>query len=446
MGRDGGLLARIRVSFAAHRAIALVIALALAARVGFIVVDGGYFPAHDAFDYVRHAVSIAGGDGYPESRYALDGGPSALRPPVYPYVLGGVFAVSGDSELAGRLASALLGVGAVVLLYLVTRRIWGRPTAVVAAALAAVFPPLVAIDTELLAEPLFIVLELAAVLCVLRFRGSGGELRWAVAAGALCGLGALTRNPGPILLIPIVVGVWTGRPRLGARALAAPALALVTAALVIAPWALRNQAEFGRFAPLTTSNGFALAGTYNPTSRADTQNPAAWRSPVFVPAYAPLFLTHGLDEGTIDATLRSRAVDFARQHPGYVAEATARNMLRLVEIEPGSVIGFGNRPVNQRGIGSGDPVGERIGLAIAALLALAGVATLAGVVAPAAGRRPARGPIFFWLVPLISLLATAPVAGLPRYRLPADPFLLVLAAIGLMALIGSARARGEATG
>jgi hypothetical protein len=29
------------------------------------------------------------------------------------------------------------------------------------------------------------------------------------------------------------------------------------------------------------------------------------------------------------------------------------------------------------------------------------------------------------------ILVATPIAGLPRYRLPADPFLLILAAIGL---------------
>jgi hypothetical protein len=35
------------------------------------------------------------------------------------------------------------------------------------------------------------------------------------------------------------------------------------------------------------------------------------------------------------------------------------------------------------------------------------------------------------LVPILMVLVAVPIAGLPRYRLPADPFLLILAAIGL---------------
>ena len=41
------------------------------------------------------------------------------------------------------------------------------------------------------------------------------------------------------------------------------------------------------------------------------------------------------------------------------------------------------------------------------------------------------GPVFLWLVPILLVVATLPFVGLPRYRLPADPFLLILAAIGM---------------
>jgi 4-amino-4-deoxy-L-arabinose transferase-like glycosyltransferase len=415
----------------------------LVVRLAVIAADSGYFPAHDAFDYVRHATSIAAGDGYPESRYALDGGPSALRPPAYPYLLGTVYAVSGDSETAGRVAGAVLGALAVLLLFLVVRRIWGRRVALIAATLSAVFPPLVSIDVQLLAEPLFIALELAAVLCVLEFRRSGGELRWAAAAGALCGLGALTRNPGPMLLLPIALGIATARPILSRRGLAAPAVVVAVAALVVAPWTLRNAVDFGRLAPVTTSSGFALAGTYNETSLRDDAHPGAWRTPVNVPSTSSLFLTHGVDEGTVDATLRRDALRFAREHPGYAIKATAWNLLRLFELEGGSVIGRNGKPLDQRGIGSGTPAAERIGLAIAAALALIGIAVIVRTrsrAGPGAGRIPS-GPVFLWLVPCLAVLVSAPVAGLPRYRLPADPFLMLLAAIAITSLTAKARAR-----
>jgi 4-amino-4-deoxy-L-arabinose transferase-like glycosyltransferase len=425
---------------------AAIVLVALLLRVIVVAADTPYRPANDSLDYDRYARSIAAGDGYPQSGTLLFGGPTALRPPGYPVLLGALYALSGDSVTLGRLAGAALGALAVLLLYLISRTIWGRRTALFAAALAAVFPPLVLLSEELLSESLFIALELAAVLAVFRFRRSGGLLRWAVAAGALCGIASLTRNVGLVLVLPIAIGLWTGRPRLRADALAAPATTLLTALLVLAPWTIRNEIEFGRFIPVSSGTGFTLAGTYNRQSFEQGGTHGAWRTPQVLPQFEALFTTRGIDEGTEDSILRRRALDFAWEHPGYVAEASAWNLLRMFELSGGSVVGTHGEPIVERGIGSQDPWVERIGLGIAVLLAAIGVAA---IVRSRRGKGDAgeppvpSGPWFMWLVPILALLATAPLGGLPRYRLAADPFILLLAGVGAAWLTaGSLPGRG----
>lgn len=407
-------------------------AIALLARVGVIVADSGYVPQQDAWDYDRHARSIAGGDGYPDSYYVADRGPSALRAPGYPYFLGAIYAVSGDSVTAGRLANALLGALSVVLLFLIVRRIWGQRTGLLAAALAALFPPLVLLSRDLLSESLFIALELGTVLCVLEFRRSRA-FRWAAIAGLLAGLAALTRNPGPALAIPVIVGLWVFRPSFSWRAAAPPALAVLCMGLTMLPWTVRNAIDFGRLIPVTSGTGFAMAGTYNRVSLEDEDHPASWRTPRIVPEYAPLFVAAGIDEGTLDASLRSEALSFAADHPAYVAEVTGWDLLRMFELSSGSVVGYHGEEVNIRGIGSADPLAERIGLAIAAGLAVLGIAAIVRSRRRPQGaeRRIPSGPLFLWLVPVLLLLVSAPINGLPRQRIPVDPFILILAALGL---------------
>jgi 4-amino-4-deoxy-L-arabinose transferase-like glycosyltransferase len=419
---------------------AALVVVALALRIGAVATDTGYEPRHDAFDYHRHGVSIATGDGFPESILVADGGPSALRGPGYPYFLGVVYSLTDATPTAGRIANALLGALVVLLLYLVVAAVWPRRIALVAGALAAVFPPLVLVSRELFSESLFIVLVLAAVLAVLRFRRSGGAMRWAAAAGAVCGLAALTRNPGIVLVVPIAIGAWWGRPLLTARSIAAPVTVMLCAAVVVLPWTVRNGVEFGRFIPVTTSSGFALAGTYNESSRADDRHPAGWRTPETLPQYEVLFRTPGVDEGTLDSTLRGEATEFAWGHPTYVAEVGAWNLLRLLYLADGSVVD-GGKAVTETGIGSRSALVERVSLWIAALLALLGSAVVLAPLlrggARAAYRRVRRaavprGPLFLWLVPATILVVTVPVAGLPRYRAPIDPFVLILAAIGIV--------------
>jgi 4-amino-4-deoxy-L-arabinose transferase-like glycosyltransferase len=414
----------------------VIILVAIVARALVVAADTGYRPQNDALEYDYIARSIAAGNGYPPSGYLLQGGPTAVRGPAYPFLLGTVYALSDDSTLAGRLLNVLIGASIVALLFLVCKRIWGRRVALVAAALAAVFPPLVLLSRDLVSESLFIALELAAVLCVLEFRRSGALLRWAATAGLACGLAVLTRPTAYAVLLAILVGVWIQRPRLRLRALAAPVLCLACAVVVTVPWIVRDAVEFGRFVPVTTSAGIATSGTYNEVARDKGAEPGAWIDPQIVPRFRPLFETPGLDEAEVDSTLSRDARQFAWENPGYVAETVAWNLLRLFEVEGGSVVNLRAEAIYDRGIGSALPLSERVGLALAVLLGAVGLFTVLGPWSrDVSGRRTVpRGPLFFWLVPIGIAVVTLPVAGLPRYRLPLDPFILTLTAIGLLAL------------
>jgi len=413
--------------------------LALLLRIAAVAADSGYQPTNDAFEYDYYGRSIAAGEGYGRSGYLLQGGPAAIRGPGYPYLLGATYAVSGDSIDAARLLNAALGALTVLLVYLIAKRIWGRRTALLASAFTAIFPPLVLLSRDLVSESLFIPLELGAVLCALEFRRSGGAWRWAAAAGGLCGLAILTRNTGFVLAIPIALGLWRSEDRPLDRALAGPLVALVCAALTIAPWMLRDAAEFGRFVPVTTSGGIALAGTYNQASYADSDSHGGWRNPQVVPEFTHLFREPGRDEAEVDRILRDDALSFAWSHPGYVAETSVWNLLRLFEVSGDSVVDRDGVVYSDRGVGSTNPPADRIGLAIAVLFALVGAATLIGSRARARreGGPPElpTGPLFLWLVPLAMLAVAVPIAGVPRYRLPADPFLLMLAALGFLWMI-----------
>jgi 4-amino-4-deoxy-L-arabinose transferase-like glycosyltransferase len=433
-----------RAALSRYAPLAIVL-LALVVRIVAVVADSGFQPENDSLDYDRHGISIADGDGYPRSGILLQGGPTALRPPGYPVFLGAVYAVSGDSVTAGRLAGAALGALIVLLIYLIAKTVWGRRTALWAAGLAAVFPPLVLLSQELLSESLFIALELGAVLSVFAFRRSGGLLRWTVLAGLLCGVAAITRNIGLALVVPVAFGLWTARPRFRLASLAAPATMALCLVLVMAPWVVRNEVEFGRLIPISSGTGFTLAGTYNPHSYADGSTHGAWRTPQVLPEFEPWFKQPGLDEGDVDAKLRQRALSFAWEHPGYVAEASAWNLMRMFELSGGSVVGSHGEPVDQRGIGSQDPLSERVGLALAAILAALGVTAIVRSGRAAGGRRLIpRGPWFMWAIPILAILTAAPLGGLPRYRLVADPFILLLAGVGASWLASTiAGRRGE---
>ena len=259
----------------------VILALALLVRLGTILATPDYEPAFDSGDYVRHAQSIAAGDGFPESVFTSSESPSAFRPPLYPYLLGAVYTVFGDGagDEAGRILGALIGVLVVYLIFLVGRALWGARVGLWSAGIAAVLPPLAFLNEALISEPLFLAIELGVVLAALGARRAGGDWRLAALAGLLCGLAALTRSNGILLVIPAAIAVWVGRPWLSRPALGAPLAVVAAAALTVVPWTIRNTLEFDQLVPFTTQSGFAMAGAFNDEARDFPAYPATWTLP-----------------------------------------------------------------------------------------------------------------------------------------------------------------------
>ena len=100
-------------------AVWLLLALALAIRLGYVAVTPDYELVHDARDYDYHARSIAEGEGYGLSFRR----PTAFRPPGFSFFLAGVYDVAGVQRAkpsrrlpVARVAQALVGTLAVALI------------------------------------------------------------------------------------------------------------------------------------------------------------------------------------------------------------------------------------------------------------------------------------------------------------------------------------------
>jgi 4-amino-4-deoxy-L-arabinose transferase-like glycosyltransferase len=391
--------------------------VSFAARIAVAIYGRHLQLAPDPHDYLRHATSIANGHGYPATLLAAPGSPSALRPPAFPYLLGATQAVVGHPRASALLLEALLGTVAVWLVWFIASELWGRKAGLVAGALAAVFPPLFLLNAVPLSETLFIPLELAiVVLVLLARRREAPPLAISVACGVACGLAALTRQTGLLLVLAVVAGLlmrpgWERR-----RALAASALAVVAMVVVVAPWTARNQHQFHRFIPVALQDGVLLAGIYYDTSAHLPGRHAVWIPPQFLAEFRAFYDHPGIDEGDLNTRLSSAGKRYIRRHPAYLVEASVLDTLRMAGVGPGST------KVNRSSFFEmGTPNSLRTVSRFAGLLLVIGALVSAVLLAV---RR--RGPLFVWLVPLLMLLATAPLAGTPRYRSALDAFLILL--------------------
>lgn len=398
------------------RPLGVLVLLALAVRLALVAATPHFVPVTDAADFQSIAATLARTGSFPPSA-VVHGGPTALRPPLFPAVLAGVYRLVGDSPQAGRVLEALLGACAVWLVGLIASRLWSARVGLVAAAIAAVFPPLVLVGSSLLSEPLFIALVLGAVWAALVFR-AGGRFRWAASAGALVGLASLTRGNGFLLVVP--VGLLTfHRPRRSWNAFRAPALVVTAAVLVLVPWTVRNLSAFHRFVPLTTEAGYGLAGTYNAASQRDPRLTAMYRPPV-AQLRAELARDPGANEAQASQALLDEGLAYIRRHPASLPRTLYWNALRLANLT--------GAPIER---GFARPEGYPVWLAVLSVYAFWLLLALAA--AGALLRATREAPLALWGCPLLIVASAAALLGLTRYRSPADPFLIMPAALAVLA-------------
>jgi 4-amino-4-deoxy-L-arabinose transferase-like glycosyltransferase len=408
-------------------AAALILVAAFAIRLAYVGATPGMRLAHDALDYDAHAVSIATVGHYADS--LAYGRETAFRPPAYPYALAGVYKLAGVARagearrvVVARRMQVVIGTLLVAMVGLLAAQLWGAVAALVAIALAAVYVPLVTMSGTVMSEPLFDVFMLGSLSAAIAHRRSVHRYRWALLAGLLAGLAILTRANALILLLPLVFAVWDRRPRWSLAGLTPPAALVLVAVLAVAPWTIRNARTLHAFVPVSTQLGSALAGTYNDEARADRENPASWRSLRHVRSYADIFgRVRQTNEAALEKRLRRRAERYALDHPGYVAEVaywTTRRGLDLGGLD------WARHTASTVSIDSTWAIRGVVCFWLFALLAIAGAFT----------RAARQTPWFVWAFPALMYLSVVfLVMETPRYRTPMDPFIVMLAALALLA-------------
>jgi 4-amino-4-deoxy-L-arabinose transferase-like glycosyltransferase len=176
------------------------------------------------------------------------------------------YATGGAREGTARIVEALLGLAAIVVVFLLGRRLGDSATGLIAAFGVAVYPPFIHSTGALMSEPAAILTLPSAVLAFL-WASERERLRAWLLPGFLFGLTALIRPEYLFVAVAFVVlaGFRVGIVR-GWRPGAAGAVLFAAALLTpILPWAVRNAVVLDRVVPISTGSGKALyVGTYLP--------------------------------------------------------------------------------------------------------------------------------------------------------------------------------------
>lgn len=352
-------------------------------------------------------------DGKPYELYRRQ----VLRMPGYPaFVAGSIrlaeaLGMPDNAHLVARLLMAGVGTLACGLVALLGRMLFDAPTGTLAAAIAAIAPPLVGFSVILLSETLFAVTLLASLWCMARLISSAADgsarIRWA-AWGAITGVAigvAVYVRPSWLLAalcFAALLAAWLCRRRPVWECLATAAIVVAFTYGSLFPWAYRNFEVTGHWIWTTLWVGPSLYDGFNPQANGESN----------MQFFEQDRLMDRMTEYEVDRYYRDKTWEFIRDHPRKALGLTVDKVVRFWMPWPNAeqFSGMGLR------------------LAVAAYFIPVVLAAVLGWI---------FGPRNYWawvltLGPILYFSAIHAVfLGSLRYRLPAEYPLCIAAAVGL---------------
>jgi 4-amino-4-deoxy-L-arabinose transferase-like glycosyltransferase len=222
-------------------------------------------PGNDHFEFAwemgRIARSIAQGHGF-SNPYEGHTGPSAWEPPLYPYLMAGVFKLFGIYTQASAFVlltiNSLFATLTTIPIFLIARCTFGDRVAKWSAYGWALNPYVWYWSIHWIWDTTFTPVVLACIfLCALKLQDWPGVRGWAI-FGALYGIGALA-NPTMLAFLPFCgLWIWRQRYKRGLHSFSGVVLASVVFFAVLSPWIIRNYFAFGRFVFLRDDFGLQI--------------------------------------------------------------------------------------------------------------------------------------------------------------------------------------------
>jgi len=230
------------------------------------------------FEMGRIGRSLAQGQGF-SNPFDETTGATAWEPPLYPFLIAGVFRVFGiysrTSALVLLSLNSIFSALTCIPIFLIAKRCFDDKVAVWTSWTWALLPSVIfwctrwVWETSLAALLLAMIFWLTIEMGDLDLHGKDRLKPW-LQFGLLWGAAALT-NTALLSFLPVSgLWVWYHRAKLGKRSLSGVILASLIFAACITPWLVRNHRTFGQFvfirsnfgAELRLGNGPGANGTW----------------------------------------------------------------------------------------------------------------------------------------------------------------------------------------
>ncbi len=347
------------------------------------------------------------------------GKPNSFFEPLYPLMAAGMYLLFGDRFFFWRLVHVLMGVLLVYFVYDIGKRAFrDERVGTIAALYTCIYPHFIFYSWILMAEALLLVLLALGLFAYFRMLDRP-RWYWAIIMGVSFGLFFLTRS-FIIAFFPVMI-LWmliflrnTAKWKLSL-------LAVVAFILTISPWIYRNYQLHHQFILLSTRGGYNLWMRNNPYFIADELEAMGvkfkpekldklnYREYILgYPAFSP-------EQGELErnAVLTREGIKFIKANPGFFLEMC---WLRF------------KWTVGYKGIGLKGPLMNGI-----ALLSY-GPVLLGFILSFFLGWKKIRALLPFWSVVSYFLLFYSLTHEGLRYRLPADPYIILAAVFSYLSL------------
>jgi len=284
---------------------------ALVVRLVFILTLENRFYFDDEFEYYRMAENFLAGRGL-----IAGGGMKGFRPPLYPLLLSLLYFLRFN--LSGiRIVQCIISAVTVCFVYLAGRKIFSEKVGLWSGIIACAYPFFVFYNGFLLTETLFIFLTVAGVYSLAALSEKAIS---SVRAGISIGLAGLCRPIMqmylPISFVHIIAERESYRTRIKKIFLTG-----IFFTLTISPWVIRNYVVFNAFVPGTTMGGRVFWEGNNPYSDGGPCR------------YFPEDI-EGMEESQRDRMFFRRTIEVIRENPARFARLLRNKFRRFWNVVP----------------------------------------------------------------------------------------------------------------
>jgi len=325
--------------------------------------------------------------------------------PVYPIFLGILFKIFGNNLIYIKLAQCFLGALTCIIIYFIAKELFDKKIALIALLLSGFYPVFIKLSDLLFTEGLFVLVLSIAVLFLIRNLKSS-SLQGLFYSGISFGFAALTRQTGLGLLLFLLPAIFYFRSKKFTFNKNLKGIFVLIAAffLVIVPWLARTYLVSGAVLPVSDDGGRVLYSSYAPL-----------KGKIFgvVPQDDVVREAEAIESaGERNAYFVRKTIELIRRDPGRLWKLEALKVAYLWSPFDWEVLKNGLATYNW--FYSSFMVFSLYGLFLIF-------------------KRGKAEPSFYILIlPLLYFQFVYLVfQGSPRYRIPMEPFLIILAGLGI---------------